>query len=434
MAPQPRNAAGKFVSTASDAGPVSRDESDTPLEEEQEETPRQSSSTDERVMAKITRLQHSHTQVEEDLRLRNYEMQQTLEALQQRIQELETRGTSPVVGTIEIDDPDRKTHPPLDRPEIRYAYDPTYANWRPRGKDPAKKLIKDKEMYNPWRYEIDAKFEIDGPLFPSERSKVNYALTQMDNPVFDAMQGWVMDMGGSVSFTDLMDELEHYLGVHLQLKEAKRELLSIKQQPTEPVTEYHQRLQRLWHRARTNEDERIEKFKVTMLPSLSSSLLARNYTRVRDLLDDARQIEDLKKDILHYHPRDRPRRSATQGFGANRDPTLSTSRIAPPAPASTRFTAARHPPRNAALTPTSKKPNGWVGPWYDPVANPKSMDDAEKDRMIRQGRCWSCRGSGHRSADDCCPMHSLREKRLHALSTGDLIELDSSEDENAGKA
>jgi len=95
-----------------------------------------------------------------------------------------------------------------------------------------------------------------------------------------------MDMGGSVSLADLMDELEHYLGVHLQSKEAKRELLSIKQQPTEPVTEYHQRLQRLWHRARTNEDERIEKFKVTMLPSLSSSLLARNYTRVRDLLDD----------------------------------------------------------------------------------------------------------------------------------------------------
>ena len=106
---------------------------------------------DEKVMAKITRLQHSHTQVEEDLRLRNYEMQQTLEALQQqRIQELENRGTSPVVGTVEIDDPDdRKTHPPHDRPEIRHAYDPTYANWRPRGKDPAKKLIKDKEMYNP---------------------------------------------------------------------------------------------------------------------------------------------------------------------------------------------------------------------------------------------------------------------------------------------
>ena len=84
-------------------------------------------------------------------------------------------------------------------------------------------------------------------------------------------------MGGSVSLADLMDELEHYLGVHLKSKEAERELLSIKQQPTEVVTEYHQH-QRLWHR--TNEDECIEKLKVTMLPSLSSSLLAKNYTRI----------------------------------------------------------------------------------------------------------------------------------------------------------
>ena len=84
--------------------------------------------------------------------------------------------------------------------------------------------------------------------------------------------------------------------------------------------------------------------------------------------------------------------------------------------------------------PPRRRNNDWTGPWYDPVANPKRLDDTEKERMIRQGRCWSCRGSGHRSADDCCPMHSLREKRLHALSTGDLIELDSSEDEKAGKA
>jgi len=385
-------------------------------------------STDEKVMAKIMRLQHNHTQVEEDLRHKNFELEQTLEALQHRIQELENRDTSA-----------DRTHPPHDRREVRHAYtDPTYANWRPRGKDPVKKLIKDKEMYNPWRYEIDAKFETDWPLFPSERSKVNYTLAQMDNPVFEAMQGWVMDMGGSISFVELMDELEHYLGVHLQSKEAKRELQSIKQNFNESVTEYHQRLQHLWHRARTDEDERIEKFKITMLPSLSSSLLAKAYTRVRDLLDDARQVEDLKKDISHYHPRDRSRRSATQTFGASRDSTMVTSRgITPPASArpttATRATV-RYAPGNAALTPTSKKPNDWTGPWYDPVANPKRLDDTEKERMIRQGRCWSCRGSGHRSADDCCPMHSLREKRLHALSAGDLIELDSSEDDKAGKA
>jgi chromatin segregation and condensation protein Rec8/ScpA/Scc1 (kleisin family) len=88
--------ADKFVSTASDVGPVSRD---TPLEEGHEDTPRQPS-MDEKVMAKIMQLQHNHTQVGEDLRHKNFELQQTLEALQHRIQELENRGTSVVaLGT-----------------------------------------------------------------------------------------------------------------------------------------------------------------------------------------------------------------------------------------------------------------------------------------------------------------------------------------------
>jgi hypothetical protein len=49
-------------------------------------------------------------------------------------------------------------------------------------------------------------------------------------------------MGGSVSLAEMMDELEHYLGVHLQAREAKKELQTIKQQPNDSITEYHQRL------------------------------------------------------------------------------------------------------------------------------------------------------------------------------------------------
>jgi len=39
-----------------------------------------------------------------------------------------------------------------------------------------------------------------------------------------------------------------------------------------------------------------------------------------------------------------------------------------------------------------------------------------------------------RQGDAAAVPNSLREKQLHALSTGDLIELDSSEDDQAGKA
>src|ERR1700735_1018424 len=41
----------------------------------------------------------------------------------------------------------------------------------------------------------------------------------------------------------------------------------------------------------------------SMSPSLSTPLLSKSYTRVRDLLDEARVIEDRKRDISYTHPR-----------------------------------------------------------------------------------------------------------------------------------
>src|SRR5882762_6630025 len=58
---------------------------------------------------------------------------------------------------------------------------------------------------------------------------------------------------------------------------------------------------------------------------------------------------------------------------------------------------------NARFGPVAKKPDGWSGAWYDPVRNPEKIDADEKATMMRQGRCWGCRGSGHRGADPCCP-------------------------------
>src|SRR5882762_1464119 len=43
------------------------------------------------------------------------------------------------------------------------------------------------------------------------------------------------------------------------------------------------------------------------------------------------------------------------------------------------------------------------------------MDASEKTLMTQQGRCWGCRGSGHRGEDSCCPLHAVREKRLHSF-------------------
>ena len=59
-----------------------------------------------------------------------------------------------------------------------------------------------------------------------------------------------------------------------------------------------------------------------------------------------------------------------------------------------------HP--NEQFGPVSKKPEGWVGAWYDGERNPEKLTNEDRDKLAKQGRCWSCRGSGHRGNDAVC--------------------------------
>jgi hypothetical protein len=124
----------------------------------------------------------------------------------------------------------------------------------------------------------------------------------MKNPIFGDMQIWVAE-NRRVSFDDLMDEVEHYVGFHLQQRQAKKDLQTISQRQGEDISEYYHRIRTLWQKAKTPEDDGPEQFLTTILPGLSASLLSKPYTSVRDLLDEARIVEDKKKDISYTHPR-----------------------------------------------------------------------------------------------------------------------------------
>jgi hypothetical protein len=56
-------------------------------------------------------------------------------------------------------------------------------------------------------------------------------------------------------------------------------------------------------KANIPESDRIDQFLTAMIPGLSSSLLAKSYGKVWDLLDEVRIIEDRRKDVIHNHPR-----------------------------------------------------------------------------------------------------------------------------------
>jgi hypothetical protein len=109
---------------------------------------------------------------------------------------------------------------------------PDSANWRPRGRDPKEPLKgESRDEYPPWRYAVLLKLKTDAIQFLDEDAKIGYALSQMKQPIFDDMFTWVFDKGDSITLLDLFDEIEHYLGYHLQEREARKDLIAIAQRP-----------------------------------------------------------------------------------------------------------------------------------------------------------------------------------------------------------
>ena len=84
---------------------------------------------------------------------------------------------------------------------------------------------------------------------------------------------------------------------------------------------------------------------------------------------------------------------------------------------------------NAKFIPTSTKPAGWVGTWYNPEAYPQKLQDSERTTLLQQGRCWGCRGSGHRGSDECCPLTN-RKAGLN-VTTARAVEVSDLESEKA---
>jgi hypothetical protein len=86
--------------------------------------------------------------------------------------------------------------------------------------------------YKPWRYIVDRKLTVDSPIYPTDLDKIDYALTQ---PLFSSIQGWVAESTdeSSVTYTEAMDEVEHFMNTHLKENDANKELLTTKQRQGE---------------------------------------------------------------------------------------------------------------------------------------------------------------------------------------------------------
>ena len=306
-------------------------------------------------------------------------------------------------------------------------------NYRPRAEGPKEPLDgTDVQEYYSWRYAVDHKVEEDAPYYNNDKRKVAYALKNTKSPLFTAMQNWVTD-SSVVTYEGFMTEVENWMGVHLELRRAKKELRKITQKQGETISAYFHRIHNLWVRAKMPEDERIEQLLTTTLPYLANGLLSDDHISVRDLFEKLRRIEARKADQQSNHPRTPTGKNTPNSNLPNAYSNAISKRTTPASNTSTKqptqLTSGkgrRGPRLNSDFGPVAQKPDGWQGKWHDPETKPKRLTIEERATLQREGRCWACRGSGHLSSDTCCPFHDdkklLNNLEVDGTSDSDLSE------------
>lgn len=163
---------------------------------------------------------------------------------------------------------------------------------------------------------------------------------------------------------------------------------------TESVLKYYHRLFKLCQRAGTWLENRINMFIGSVSPDRLNSLQARKYNDFMKLLKDARWVEGYWKNVINnfYSNKDKTEKTSQRpacSLGAPRTTTQTTASkiIALDSKIS-------HPNNN--FNPMTKKPEVWVGIWYDGEKNLKKLTFEYRNKLVKQGRCWSCNGLGQR--------------------------------------
>jgi hypothetical protein len=256
----------------------------------------------------------------------------------------------------------------------------------------------------------------------------------MEDPIFNVMMSSIgIDLNKTLK--EFLEETEFYMGIHLQADRASHELRDITQQKDETVTHYYHRLLSLWAKAGTSEPERVKQFKSTLAPAIASSLYAHRYTNTRELLEDARHVEEACLETNFCYPR------TTRSRDTNAKPSTNNNSSQPrwkngnsQGPISNTATTSMNNNYkiNDKLRPTATKPAGWVGHWFNPEDRPTKLTEEERELLRKQGRCLSCRGSGHMVRDSICPKFSQRSTKSFneiATETEKQIQVNISDEE-----
>lgn len=249
----------------------------------------------------------------------------------------------------------------------------------------------------PTAHGVKEKLHTDAIMYNNDRDRVNDVLQQTTQPIFKQIFSWTRANKDTLTVDKLIEEIQQYMGIQMLAAVAKKERNVIVMRSNETVNAYYHRIFSLWEDAETPAGERMNKLLQTMKPSISQSLLGHKYASISDLLDAARNIEDVKRDISSNFPRqDRNPPSKTSrnwnNSGTSGSVRASTGgdTVAASDTNSMRTRdklSGQDTNRHAKLIPTSVKPAGWPGTWFKPEKYPKKLENQDRITLARGGRC-----------------------------------------------
>ena len=123
-------------------------------------------------------------------------------------------------------------------------------------------------------------------------------LSQTSNVFFAEVRAWFESNKDDATLDEFLEKAKQLTGIHYLKANAKQELLTITMQYSETVNEYYRQIFRMWQNAETPKDEKIKKFICILRLLISNPLFGGKYTDIKILLDKAKNIEKIKKNII----------------------------------------------------------------------------------------------------------------------------------------
>ncbi|KAI5301375.1 hypothetical protein KEM56_001797 [Ascosphaera pollenicola] len=163
-----------------------------------------------------------------------------------------------------------------------------------KGQDPPKKLGAKKGDFAAWLFYIRMKFSEDASLFPSDRYKIRYALTQTETPLWDNLRAWLENNRASkvhVTWPMFLAEIEKFLDIPHLVVQSRSEAETARQNHAEDVSELFARMSVLWLQAGMTLPDKLRNFCQALCPQLQKAVALIGDSSLkdeRDLLDAVR--------------------------------------------------------------------------------------------------------------------------------------------------